>query len=165
MRKHLYFVCPTDHLEVVINNLFHQENYYLTSLGNSVTFNPGLVEEINSLIETKCITEITFVLSDNNQMIMDALKNQRFNKVKGLKRFYNAITRQKNCEEGVRQIVDIRIPIISYYLNLKIRELKLQLNNGLSDTVNVNAKIYTKHNHTFNKIPTNLLYLEHFRLN
>ena len=110
------YVLFTNCSEEVINNdlIYFDENGVIIKASED-----AVVGEINSLIETKCITEITFVLSDNNQMIMDALKNQRFNKVKGLKRFYNAITRQKNCEEGVRQIVDIRIPIISYYLNIK----------------------------------------------
>mgnify|MGYP004137638051 CR=1 FL=1 len=70
MRKHLYFVCPTDHLETVINDHCYQENYYLTSLGNSVSFNSEFIGEINSLIEANRITEITFILSDNTSAIL-----------------------------------------------------------------------------------------------
>jgi len=165
MRKHLYFICPTDHLETVIGNNFQQENYYLTSLGNSVTFNPTLIEEVNSLLESKRITEITFVLSDNNRFILDALKIQSFNDVRGLKNFYDIISEQKNHKEVLWQKFNVRIPIISYYLNLKIKELQLQLNNWLTDSVKVNAKIYNRQQNTFNEIHADLLHLEHHSLN
>lgn len=55
MQKHLYFICPTDHLETVINNTFKQENYYCNSLGNSIKFDSEMVGQINVLIETKNI--------------------------------------------------------------------------------------------------------------
>ena len=63
MGKHLYFVCPTDNLETVIENHFQNKNYFLSSLGNSLGFSFEVVEEINSLIENKGITEINFVLA------------------------------------------------------------------------------------------------------
>jgi len=165
MRKHLYFVCPTDHLETVINSNFQQENYFLTSLGNSVTFNPQLIEEINLFIATKRITEITFILSDTNKMITDALKSQTFNEVRGLKRFYDVITEQKKCTAIVWQTLDIKVPIISFCLNLKIKELKLRLNSSIRGGVKVNAKIYNSRKNTFNEIYADLLHLAYFSLN
>ncbi len=83
MRKHLYFICPTDRLEAVINARFKQENYYWTSLGNSVSFDNERVGEINALMETKSITGITFVLSDDNCMFLDALKDREFSSING----------------------------------------------------------------------------------
>ena len=165
MNKHLYFVCPTDNLETVINNKFHQENYYLTSLGNSINFRPELINEINSLLEAKNITNITFILSQNNLMILDALKSQYYNNTKGLKTFYNIITKEKNLSKTLWMTSDIQYLIIVYYLNLKIRELKLGLNNWFKDKVKVKAKIYNKKDNTFNEIHHNLLSLEQFILN
>ena len=165
MRKHLYFICPTDHLETAISNVFQQENYYLTSLGNSVTFNPEFVEEINLLIETNNISEITFALSDDNRIIMDALKIQDSNNVRDLKNFYDIIIEEKKRQEVLWQTFDVRIPIISYYLNLKITELKFQLNNWFTDMIKVNAKIYNRQKNTFNEINADLLHLEYFSLN
>ncbi len=165
MGKHLYFVCPTDHLEHVIDTNLGYENYYVTSLGNSITFNPELIKEINSLIKTKSISEITFVLSDNNSVILDALRSQDFNNIRGLESFYNTITDRKRSIETLWQILDIRIPIISYYLDLKIKELQLRLNNWLPNPIGVNAKIYNKQNNTYIGIHTDLLHLAHFSLN
>ena len=65
-QKHLYFICPTDYLEPVIDATFNQENYYMTSLGNDLDLNDEFVGEINGFIETKNIKEITFVLSKDN---------------------------------------------------------------------------------------------------
>lgn len=165
MHRHLYFICPTDYIETVINNRFPQENNYLTSLGNSVNFNLCFVEEINLLIETKQITEITFVLSDNNKLIQDALKSQDFKNVKGLKSFYDAIIEQKKRTKTVWQASDIQISIISYFLDLKIRELQTQLSNRSIDGVKIRAKIYYRQKDVFHEIYPDIFSLNHFHLN
>ena len=46
-----------------------------------------MVGQINVLIETKNIREITFVLSDNNRIVIDALKNHDFIDVRGCNNF------------------------------------------------------------------------------
>jgi hypothetical protein len=66
MNKHLYFICPTDHLETVIQKISQEKNYYLTSLGNSIDLDFETMGQINSLIESKKITQISFILSNNN---------------------------------------------------------------------------------------------------
>ena len=71
MSRHLYFVCPTDNLEKLIEEKYPQENYYLTSLGNSIKFSNDFIVEINGLIEAKGIEKVTFVLSKNNHFILD----------------------------------------------------------------------------------------------
>ena len=121
--SHLYFICPTDHLETVINNKLRQENYFVTSLGNSLSFNQDFVEEIISLIEVKQVSEVTFVLSNTNKIILGTLIDQEIYRIEGLKGYYNAITSQLKRSMKVWQTPNIRIPIIANYLNLKIREL------------------------------------------
>lgn len=165
MRKNLYFVCPTDHLEDIIDINLGSDYYYVTAPGNSITFHPELIKEINLLIETKSISEITFVLSDDNSMILDALRSQDFNDMQGLEGFYNTITDQKRNIETLWQVFDIRIPIISYYLDLKIKELQLRLNNWLPNPIGITAKIYNKQNNTFIGIYADLLHFIHFGLN
>ena len=165
MYKQLYFVCPTDHLETVINNHFPQKNYYLTSLGSSFHFNCGFVEEINSLMETKEITEINFVLSDNNKLILDALKSQDFKNVRGLKRFYDVIIEKEKRTTAVWQTSDIQISIISYYLDLKKSELQSQLSNRFSDRIKISTKIYFRRKNVFNEIYPDIFSLNPFHLN
>ncbi|WP_281615744.1 hypothetical protein [Flammeovirga sp. SubArs3] len=95
MQKHLYFVCPTDHLETIIEATFKEENYYYSSLGNSVSFEKDIISEINDVIETNNIKEVTFILSNTNKLILDAIQHESQPLVIGMKRFYYDVIRQK----------------------------------------------------------------------
>ena len=160
MKRHLFFVCPTDYLETVINKHFHQENYYITSLGNSISFNSQVIEEINTLIEAKSITDISFVLSNNNKIIMDALKSENFKSFEGLESFYDRISDQTK-----RPIFHNETSFIGNYLNFKVQGLMPQLNHWLSDKVKVNTKIYQRQTNIFKETYTELIHLENFCLN
>ncbi|MFT7073820.1 MAG: hypothetical protein ACJAX3_002820, partial [Patiriisocius sp.] len=61
MKKHLFFICPTDYLEFTINQSFKDKNYYFTSLGNSVKFHSETMYEIKHLIRKYDIREISFI--------------------------------------------------------------------------------------------------------
>ena len=91
MQKHLFFVCPTDNLESVINFKFKHENYFLTSLGNSFEFNKDNVNEINIdlqpyllnllrntflKIENENIKNIRFIVSSSENLIKLIEKGQ-----------------------------------------------------------------------------------------
>ena len=165
MQKHLFFVCPTDHLETVIDKHFDEENYYLTSLGNSVDFDSEIIEEINTLIEAKSITEISFVLSDTNKIIMDALEREEFKGVTGLESFYESISEPKKRTEVLRHVFQTELPLINQYLQMKVRGLKHGLNFWFSDKVSVNAKVYRRQTNVFKEANTNLIELECFCLN
>lgn len=164
MRRHLFFICPTDHLETIIDKHFHEENYYITSLGNSVNFNPQLIEEINALVEAKSITEISFVLSDNNKIIMDALKSEDFKSIRGLESFYHRISAHKKGTEVLRHVFHSEIPLITQCLTFKVQALKPQLNNWFADKVKVNAKIYKRQTNVFKEANADLIHLDLFCL-
>ena len=67
MHKHLYFVCPSDNLESLIDKKFPQENYFLSSLGSSISFNSDFIEEVNALIELKGINKISILDKKENK--------------------------------------------------------------------------------------------------
>lgn len=165
MEKHLYFICPTDHLESVINKNFRRENYYCTSLGNSITFDSKTIEQINTLIETRQIREITFVLSHNNYIVSDALKNQDYSNVRGLDDFYDEIVSQKQHSEALWQTDHSQFLVLSYYLNKKIRELQFKLNSLLHIPMKINGKIYNRREDTFKKIYADLICVEKYYFN
>lgn len=165
MRKHLYFICPTDHLENIIQKNLSKDNYFITSLGNSISFGPDLIEEINSLIRSRNIEEITFVLSDNNKFFKDALENQRFNNIRSLKQFYNFILNEKIRSNKIWEKSDIRSLIIAYYLNLKSKELELLISDPLFNPINLSAKIYKRQKNIFNEVHADLFSLDSFSLN
>ncbi|MEL6942585.1 MAG: hypothetical protein AAFO82_07945, partial [Bacteroidota bacterium] len=99
MKKLLYFTCPTDCLETIINHSFQQENYYYSSLGNSIRFNRIVIKQLTQLIKEKNIEEIVFVLSIDNSIVLDALGDQDFLEIKGLSRFYQQIIKQNKSSE------------------------------------------------------------------
>lgn len=149
MQKHLYFICPTDHLEPIINENLSGENYFYTSLGNSISFDVDTIVQINKLLEEKNITEITFVLSDQNKMVLDAIKGQDFSGVKGLSCFYYEIMRQKRRSQKLWNGENPQIPILTYYLNKKIEELESQISDWMLEGITINSKIYNIENGVF----------------
>ncbi len=165
MKKHLYFVCPTDQIETFLNKNYQEECYYLTSLGNSITFSPRLIKELNVFIDSKGISEITFILSTTNKLILDALTSKDFKQVRGIKRFYRNIVEQKKRTSKIWQVEEIQIPVISSFLNSKTRELQYLLGKQKTDYIKVNAKIYNRRKKMISDIQPDLLILESFRLN
>ncbi len=107
MQKCLYSLCPTDCLETVINNTFRNENYFYTSLGNSVIFSNNTITEIKILISKHRINEVCFVLSNNNHFILDALKNNNFSNIRGLSTFYKEIKKKRNIPNPLDMMITI----------------------------------------------------------
>jgi len=165
MNKHLYFICPTDYLETVIDNTFKQEKYYCTSLGNSITFDKDMMWRLNEILEEKEISEISFILSDDNRIVLDALGKQGFSEIIGLNNFYNQIIRQKKNSEVSWQTRNRQFLILSYHLHNKIKELRFGLKNLFFDQFKINGQIYNKEKRIFNHIYTELICEESFSLN
>ncbi len=157
MQRHLYFICPTDHLESVINSTFKQENYYLTSLGNSIAFDTDMMVQMNELLHVKNIRDISFVLSDNNRILSDALENKDYSQITGLSNFYNEITKQKEHSEGVWQTYNRQFLMLSHHLNDKIKELRLALKALSIDPLPISGKIYDRNKETFSEIYSDLI--------
>jgi len=165
MKKCLYFICPTDCLEPIIKSTFHQESYFYSSLGNSIVFNENALKHTKSLICTIGIREISFVLSDDNQIISDALGRQDFSAIAGLEKFYNQVILQKEHLETSWQIQDPQSLILSSFLNEKIEKLKDGLSDLMIGEIAVNGKIYRKEEHKFNDISSNLIFTEEIGFN
>ncbi len=164
MSNNLYFICPTDNLESIINSTFNVEKYYVTSLANSITFNHQFIKALCSTIEYKGITDVTFILSDDNQFVRDALQSKDFKNIRGLESFYQRISKHKNFINTIWYSSDIRQILISYMLNLKKREFQNIINSSVQ-SLNINAMIYNKERNEFNKVRSELLNLEFFNLN
>ena len=165
MKKLLYFICPTDGLEPIINNRFKQENYYYSSLGNSIAFDGNVVEQLKKLISTRNIGAIAFVLSSDNRIVLDALGKQNFSDVTGLNNFYTQITRQKEYSEISWQTWNRQFSVLSYHLNQKIKELKGALNEATTNQLEISGKIYNRREHKFNEIHSDLICMEYLSLN
>ncbi len=157
MQRHLYFICPTDNLESVINKAFRQENYYITSLGNSILFDDKTVAEINKLLDSKDIKRVSFVLSQNNRVVLEAME-MKSAESNGLNDFQNKIKRQKNYAHGIWNGNDHQFLTLSYHLNDKIKELRSALSCLRIDPPNINAIIYDRSGDTFKSIYSDLIH-------
>jgi len=165
MKKHLYFICPTDCLETIINSTFRDENYYCTSLGNSITFDRMTVGQIKNLLAEHRISECTFVLSSHNRIVADALGNQDYTIISELINFYNQITDQRTHLEMSWKKGNTELMILSNHLNAKIRELKHNLDQVASFQPKLSAKIYDRQKQVFIDTYSDLIRNERFALN
>ncbi|WP_452598895.1 hypothetical protein [Pontimicrobium sp. MEBiC01747] len=165
MHKALFLLCPTDCLETVINTKFASENYFYTSLANSFVSNTKTLDELNTLIVKHNITKIYFVLSRNNQIILDALGKQTFSNFSRLEPLYRSIYKYKGNSQTMWLAEKYQDSIISYFLNHKIKELEQKLSYFQSGTIKIDGKIYNKRENVFNNIYSDFICLKKYHLN
>ena len=165
MRKHLYFICPTDYLEATINQVFGQENYFVTSLGNNLDFDTAHIEEINALIQSKDIGGVSIILADNNPIVLDALGDRRFATISSLDNLYHQISRQQQDLSKLWHSTDLSTTILSAYLADKVDKLNAQLRNRAGLKVAIDAKIFNPQTDVFSEIFATLIPCEYFMLN
>lgn len=156
--KTLYFICPADNIEHDINKQFKTENYFYTSLGNSIALNENsTLEQIKYLIESKNITKIFLVLSDENPILLDAINKQNFSGITGLKELYVQLLEKKEHAETYWRTQNGFQLILSYHLNAKIKELGDGLKEILNSEIEIDGQIYNKEHIQFHDIYSNLI--------
>lgn len=165
MSKTLFLLCPTDCLETIVNNTFANKNYFYTSLGNSFIVDDITLKSIKKLILKEKIKNIYFVLSNDNQIILDALERQIFSEINGLKEFYSEVVKQKADSEVMWLTTNNKHLIISYLLNHKIKELQQKLGNLPLNSIKVRGKIYDRFDNVFKNIYSSLTCLKKHCLN
>ena len=165
MQKNLYFLCPSENLEAVIEKRYPQENYFLSSLGNSISFSDDFILDINSLIESKGIGKITFILSNNNRFILDAMKNQEFKYIKELKEYYKTIEERKVLTIKSYKNKNFTSLITSHILKTKINELNSNLFDWIRNKISIEGKIYDPTKNMFFDVRINIIEPESLFLN
>lgn len=160
MNKHLFFICPTDSIEFLINRLYKSENYFITSLGNSMTFKMNEKEEIKSFIKSKKITEITFVLRDNNKVFQDAITNQEYSTIAGVRSFYNQMKALEVFSEKKLNQNYSNDNFILKHLNKKVKDLKCKLDNWSVENIKFNAIVYSNTKQSLHIVYQNKLNLK-----
>ena len=163
--KRLYLLCPTDCLEPIVNATFSCDNFFYYSLGNSFHIEENTIETIKDLIKIHKIEEVSFVLSDANHILKDALGKQSFVNLRGLRRLYLQILRQKKYSELFYKNENRQFSILSYYLNNKIKELELELRINKNIPLEINAKIYDRREGRFKDIYSDLICMNQYSLN
>jgi len=128
-------------------------------------FDANTICKIKKVIRKHDIREITFVLSNNNSILFDSLENQNFSNIRGLKKFYKAISKQKTYLAILQDIDKKQFMLLSYYLNKKVNALKLGLKDSFIKPIKVIGKIYNKQDNSFNHIYSDLICIKKHNLN
>lgn len=149
MKKRLFFVCPSDFMEPVINKVFKGDNYFLTSLGNSVYFDGSLIMEIINLIENEGVKEIKFILSDDNKIFQDAYGDKKFAVLTGLESFYGDVACQMKQPVQQWHMKYSGALTIPNHLNKKIEELRSNLCDRNLAEVKIDYKIFNRQRQKF----------------
>ncbi|MEL6674957.1 MAG: hypothetical protein AAFR61_22305 [Bacteroidota bacterium] len=165
MGSQLNFICPTDHLESIISHTFGGTHYFLSSLGNSLAFDLETLEKIEELILEKNIRKVSFFLSDDNQILSDALSGQSLKKLVSLPGFYDQINQKKARSEELWTHNTSHSFIISYHLKQKINELTLRLGDPYFEAIDIEAKIYKRQKNLFQDIYPDLILQNQINLN
>ena len=161
----LFLLCPTDCLETIINKEYRGKNYFYNSLGNTLTYDSATLASIKCLVIKHNIGKICFVLSEQNKIVKDALGGQIFSKLRGLQNFNEEIKLHKEQSELFWKTTDPIFSTLSYYLNQKIIELKLNFSCELRQSVNIKGKVYLKSKNTLVDIYPDLVCLTENKLN
>ena len=157
MHKCLYMICPTDRMESVICSKYEGYKYFFTSLGNAQILDDETIGQIAALIEKHDIRQITFVLAEDNQIILDAIGNQSFFEVRGLRAFYDFIQEQKKNTLNSWQMYQQYPMLLSYHLNERIKHLQTKLRGMLPYPPQYNGKLYSKEYNSFRDIHSELV--------
>lgn len=165
MPGHLYFVCPTDHLETVIESHFSGDHYFVSSLGNSIDFNSKFATYLANLIETKGITEISFVLAEDNVMLKNVQKIKEFKGLRRLHKFYQSNLKSKTYGKDEKHKLYSKLPEVYNCLCLRVEDFNSQVSNRYSEAVRVNAKVYYRQKNNFKEVSSHMDLIRHICLN
>ena len=144
MTKRLFMICPTDYIESIIRGKFDGQKYFYSSLGNSFTVDGSCAGELIKVIESRQIQEITFVLSENNKIILDATQRQRYIDITGLRTNYRRIISQRKLPDQMWASQNGHVLFLSYYLKDQINKFRATLQDHSLHGVTINAMIYSK---------------------
>lgn len=142
--RHLYLICPTDHLERAICNCFAGDHYFVTSLGNAIAFNDEEIQEFNRWMIACAINNITFVLADDNRFVREALASTRVISTPSDNPLAPDLARALNL--GLKQHPTLTDPlaITASLLEHKVQQLQAKLNGAHGPKIHVDATIYKR---------------------
>ncbi|MEM7161199.1 MAG: hypothetical protein AAF487_02050 [Bacteroidota bacterium] len=165
MRKKLYFICPTDHLEMEIDRITRVENFYFSSLANSIYLDQETVGQLSDLIETHQIQEINLVLSDENLFWKDDLSFLEATKTKGI---IEASKQTKSKRKELRKHFEaehLNDIVLKHFLKAKQKEMQSRLPKWISASLIFKSFLYVKQKRSLERIRFDRLELLKFSLN
>lgn len=165
MKRHLFFICPTDHIEPVIRSAFNEQCYFYTSLGNSVDFNQDTIFDIKHFLDAKGIDKVTFILSDDNAIVKKSLENRDLTQIRSMAAFKNELQGVKFRSDSSWQSDNRHYLLLSYFLEGKVEDLRSKISEVFLEHKNISGKIYNRKDKVFLEMYSSLTDAEGFNLN
>lgn len=147
----LFFTCPTDFLETTIENTFQEEKLFKKVLANSLDFESNELDEIMTIVASRDVDEVTFVLSSENRLFTEGMSEIPFNNLKGVSSFCKQFTGPEDAI-GKDQESNVLEPIMSYYLLQKVERFCQCLKQKKVSDVIVNALVYCSITNAFQEV-------------
>jgi hypothetical protein len=103
-------------------------------------------------LEGKNIKKISFVLSDTNTVVSDAMKLKSASSLDGMKRFYSEVASENDITFELWRRCDSRNVILSNLLSRKMERFKSLMKNGSMERLEITGMIYCKGERKFKDI-------------
>lgn len=165
MVNQLFFVCPTDGIESLINEKLGRENYFVSSVGLSFSICLDFLDELFLLINENNIGKITLVLSDQNRVFLDAIDEIDLNQIVGLSGQGKDVLSQYKSDRIHWKTSDLRIPILSKFLEERMNDLKAELEKWYLNDIEINSKIFRTKSNELMITPSGLFERKIYNLN
>ena len=165
MVNQLYFICPTDGIESKINGKFDHENYFVSSVGLSFSFNSEFLDELFKLIIEKNIDRVTFVLSDQNKIVTEIIDGKDYSIIQELNKSKSQVHKEFQAKKMHWSSDDLILPIIAKFLESRAQDLKSKLIGWSLPNIKVETKIYRSNTNQFSNLPSGLFEREAYNLN
>lgn len=150
MMTRLFLICPTDFLETKLNKMFKGENYFLTSLANSIDFGSENIGQIKKLLIEKNVEEIIVVIRSDNNLVKE---NHLLKACINNKALSNILKNSNQCNRFInhfKRSEDTQMLFNSCLLNNKVQALQNELKD-LDLSISVDPLIYNSSDEKLDK--------------
>ena len=145
----LVFTCPADFLETAVNKAYPGENYFVSSPGNTLVLDRTQTELLEMMLDEKPITDVLWVLADNNPILHDVLGAQTFDHLPGLGGLKQVLAKAEAAADR-HWYHDFKLQsLLTVHLDERIRELRRLLHPKYSNRLRFEARIYARERQVF----------------
>ena len=131
-----------------------------------MVFDYNTVGQIKRLIRKNNIKEISFVLSNDNPILLDALGAQEYADIPRLTEFYKYLKTQNQYPMVLWHVNKHLVSVLSSHVNNKIKELESVLNDSSDHNIKIEGHIFNRSDYSFQSIrKQQIIRKEHFHFN
>ncbi|MCH2197446.1 MAG: hypothetical protein MK081_01580 [Flavobacteriales bacterium] len=146
--KNLFFICPTDGLEMAIHNQSSAKNYFLSSLGNALVFDQKAMIDIVDFIIAKDIETVNCVLSTTNYIVAEMFEIGTVNPMD-----LQSKSDQNRKTRGKGKVIclanDLSHSLVGLYLRKQLETLNAIIRSEHQVNLNIQGYIFDSYTNKF----------------